>query len=191
MDASNVRVGAPGNDLHYNLTGFGAAQVVTQNFPATPGFPIGPWFNPNTSGNNSNWVSVTTDASASQAATDFVYTTTFDLTGYTYKGITLTGEFAADNSAVVSLNGTNIGTVSGFSSLTGFSTSNLALFLPTVNTLTFTVTNGGGPTGLIVNNPTLTFASPELNGSGVPALFLAAGVLLLSDGKRRNNSVPA
>lgn len=77
-------------------------------------------------------------------------TPVLDLTGFDASTASFSGRFAADNSAVALLNGTAIGTSSGFSSFSSFAAT--TGFNAGLNTLSFVVTNlkqnGGNPTGL-------------------------------------------
>ena len=77
--------------------------------------------------------------------------TTFNLTGMDPSTASLSGWAAADDSAVVKLNGVQLASIAGFGSPTNFSLS--SSFVAGVNTLDFVVTNGGSsasPTGLRV-----------------------------------------
>lgn len=86
------------------------------------------------------------------------YDISFNLAGLNPATAVIAGQFAADNNAVIYLNGASTGITSptlGFSSFTPFTVS--SGFLPGLNTLEFQVTNFadvapfGGPTGLQVN----------------------------------------
>jgi len=83
----------------------------------------------------------------------YTWTMTFDLTGYNAATASFNAQFAADNTAVVYLNGNQIGTSSGFSSWSTFSAS-AGHFVAGLNTLSFEVINqaqgAGNPTGLRV-----------------------------------------
>src|SRR5207249_2044082 len=76
--------------------------------------------------------------------------TTFDLTGFTPTTAVLTGQFAADNSVTIKLNGNTVGpTAPAFDTWTSF-TINTG-FVSGINTLDFIVNNVSGPTGLRVD----------------------------------------
>ena len=85
----------------------------------------------------------------------------FDLTGFNSATATLTGQFAADNSAVIKLNAVIVGTTaSTYSAWTPFTIS--SGFVAGVNTLDFMVTNDpsdASPTGLRV----------DLSGTATPS----------------------
>jgi hypothetical protein len=93
-----------------------------------------------------------TDQTASGGAPsgNVAYETKFDLTGNDLSKIKISGGLAADNSVTVYLNGANAGVIApSYASLTAFTLT--SGFVQGVNTLDFVVTNGTGPTGLIVN----------------------------------------
>jgi subtilisin family serine protease len=113
-------------------------------------FPIGPWLS---DGPNSKWIAPRSDAGNGNAAGNYTYKTTFDLTGLNPATAVLSGQFAADNSAIILLNGAQVGSASpGFGSFTPFTIS--TGFISGVNTLDFVVNNapfsGINPTGLRV-----------------------------------------
>ena len=118
----------------------------------------------------------------------YTWTTTFNLNGYDATTASLSGQFAADNSAVVYLNGNLIGTSSGFSSWSAFSAT-ASSFVAGVNTLSFVVTNQaqdfGNPTGLRVEFLSSNVAAvPEADSY---ALMLA-GLGLMGLVVRRKNA---
>jgi hypothetical protein len=111
--------------------------------------PIGSWMY---DGPNSKWIAPRADAGNGNAQGSYTYRTTFDLTGFNPATAQLTGQFAADDSAIIKLNGVAVGISSpGFGPFTPFTISNG--FIPGVNTLDFVVSNGPptpNPTGLRV-----------------------------------------
>ena len=101
----------------------------------------------------------------------YVYRTTFNLMGFDPSTATITGGWSSDNAGVsIFLNGVDTGNpptnfiqfAMGFApfSITGS-------FVPGINTLDFTVNNGGGPTALRV----------EMTGTAVPVPVPGAVVL--------------
>lgn len=113
----------------------------------------------------------------------YVWTLTFDLTGYDTSVGFIQGRWAADNFGSVWLNGEQIGVSAGFDTWSGFYASNY-LFNSGVNTLEFKVTNlalaSGNPTGVRV----------EFTGSEVPepesyALLLGSLGVLGAIARRR------
>lgn len=142
----NTGTGASGTqDANYLLNGTSNGYVTQNNV-----WPIGPWL-ANTS--TSKWITPTANQAESFDATangTYTWTLSFDLTGYDASTAKFTGKFAADNSAVVQLNGITIGTSNGFGSFSEFAAT--SGFNPYKNIISFIVTNtaqnGGNPTGL-------------------------------------------
>jgi hypothetical protein len=154
-------VGADGNllaagsvDPHYKITtspdtDFPGpdAQVLNDAWPVAAGV----WL---LNGPDSKWIAPQADQSTGNAEGDYVYETTFDLTGYDLKTISLVGQWAVDNSGTdIVLNGTSLGlTTPGFNAFTPFTIT--SGFLPGKNTLDFKVNNlpaTPNPTGLRVD----------------------------------------
>lgn len=164
VDNSNVAL-APGSiDPHYTLTT--SADATNGPGPnAYVGNPIpGPWM-ANTS--TSQWDTPNPNGNFNLAVGTYVYTETFTLAPG-FGTAQLSGQWATDNQATMSLNGnvisTTPSTIASFQTFTPFSTSNPAFFTTGTNTLTFTVTNAGAspnPTGLRVEISGSTNAVPE------------------------------
>lgn len=107
--------------------------------------PTPPWANPLP---HSNWISLQADCTTSLAnSTNYQYTTTFTLPA-NHPGVWISGRVLADDSVTIQLNGNTIFTGGNFSSATSFSSHNAAFFTTGTNTLTFTVNNVTGPSGL-------------------------------------------
>lgn len=158
-------------DTNYALTSttaaagsLGAYGYVTEN----GSFPLAGNWMPNDT--TSSWLTPTANQARTYDASSngtYTWTTTFDLTGFDATTASLTGRFAADNSAIAYLNGVQIGTSSGFTSFSAFSAS--SNFVAGVNTLSFVVTNlrqaGNNPTGIRVeflsSDVTAVTAVPE------------------------------
>ncbi len=143
----NTGTGVSGSkDVNYVLNGTSNGYVTNNGT-----FPLaGNWL-ANT--DTSKWITPSLNQGQSfDAAANGTYTwnLTFDLTGFDASTASFSGRFAADNSAVALLNGTAIGTSSGFSSFSSFAAT--TGFNAGLNTLSFVVTNlkqnGGNPTGL-------------------------------------------
>ncbi len=141
-------------DLNYKLSvsassgTFGPYGYVT----SSSGAPVGGWLANTTT---SKWITPTTNAGQSfDPASNGTYTWTlnFDLTGFNAATASFAGRLAADNSALVMLNGVQVGSAGGFSSFTNFGAN--SGFISGANTLQFVVTNlkqsSGNPTGLRV-----------------------------------------
>jgi hypothetical protein len=167
-------------DSHYSIVsspdGSGPnAYVVLSN-----SFPIPPWL---TNGPNSKWIAPRADAGQGNAAGAFNYRTTFDLTGFNPTTALLMGQFAADNSAIIKLNGVPVGASPGFAVFRPFTIS--TGFITGVNTLDFLVTNdpyaSANPTGLRVEISGT--ATPVSSGSpiGIYNTGVTASNLLAAD----------
>lgn len=130
------------------------------------GFPdAGPWVGGDTS--VSKWISPFADEARSLDPTKngvYVWTLTFDLTGYDTSVGFIQGRWAADNFGSVWLNGEQIGVSAGYGSWSGFFASHY-LFNSGLNTLEFKVTNlalsSGNPTGVRVEFTASDVPEPE------------------------------
>ncbi|MHC1762959.1 MAG: immunoglobulin domain-containing protein [Verrucomicrobiia bacterium] len=115
-------------------------------------------------GPDSKWIAPQADQSVGNAPGDYVYRTTFDLTGHDPARIQLVGAWAVDNAGTdIRVNGTSTGiTSAGFNSLTPFTIS--SGFVAGINTLEFLVNNAGdaaNPTGLRVDLKAISVAPPS------------------------------
>ncbi len=135
-------------DTNYLLNG------TTYGYVSSNGtFPLaGNWL---TNTSTSKWITPAVNQGASFDPTTngtYSWKLSFDLSGFNASTASFSGQFAADNSAVVKLNGVQIGGASGFSSFYNFGAT--SGFNSGVNTLEFVVTNfaqgSGNPTGLRV-----------------------------------------
>jgi hypothetical protein len=96
----------------------------------------------------SNWDSLQADCTTGLAGgANFQYSTTFRLPA-NRRGVAIAGNVLADDSVVIQLNGNTIFSGGGFGSASAFSSNNAAYFTTGTNTLTFTVYNVTGPSGL-------------------------------------------
>ena len=184
VDNAGALLGDSVNDPHYTITvdpqGAGDATVPND------GFPIPPWL---ANDANSRWIGPATDHDANGAAGDYTYRTTFTLpANANLASVSITGNWATDDGGLrISLNGTNTNNPpsAGFSGYTAFTINDAnADFVVGTNTLDFTFNNGGGPTGLRVDDMTGTFTViPE---PAALSLIAVAGAGLL--GNRRRSS---
>jgi len=118
----------------------GSSQAATVCSNLVPG-----WANPLA---GSNWDSLQADCTTSLAGgANYQYSTTFTLPA-NRPGVAISGQVIADDSVVIQLNGNTIFTGGGLVAATAFSSNNAAFFTTGTNTLTFTVNNVTGPSGL-------------------------------------------
>jgi hypothetical protein len=126
-------------------------------------FPFPPWL-PNTA--NGQWIGPQVGGNEQNDAPGlYTYTETFNLSAFTLATVVLSGDFAADNSAEIFLNGVDTGI--GTTSLSSTTPINLSSgFVQGLNTLSIVVTNNPGSTG----NPSGLFVELSGNGSiaGIP-----------------------
>lgn len=173
-------------DTNYSLTVTNGNTVAgTHGYAADQvGWPdASPWIGSN---GTSKWLTPFQDEARSLDPVQngvYVWTLTFDLSGYDTSVGFIQGRWAADNFGSVWLNGEQIGVSSGFNSWSSFYASHY-LFNSGLNTLEFKVTNlalgSGNPTGVRV----------EFTGSEVPepagyALLLGGLGLLGAISRRR------
>lgn len=170
-------------DPHYTMT-VRTTQVVSAPLAATSagGWPIGPWIADNAL---STWIAPTgnslDDTEDNHPGDSYIYTTTFDLSGYRLNTVEISGRWATDfQGANIILNNVSL----GFVSLTPYTWSNFTLpqsrLRAGVNILAFVVSNDmreyENPTGLRVEM-TGTAAVPEpatlaLFGFGVGGMLV-------------------
>jgi len=119
----------------------GSSQQATVCANLTPG-----WANPLA---GSNWDSLQADCTTSLAGNvNDQYSTTFNLPA-NHPGVSISGNVLADDSVTIQLNGNTIfSSGGGYGTPTAFSSNNAGFFITGQNTLTFTVNNVTGPSGL-------------------------------------------
>jgi len=135
-------------DPHYTLISVPGGPTQTRIITSAGGFPIGPWLGDNSV---SRWIGPNSDDDLDGPVGDYIYRTTFDLTGFNLSTVVINGQYATDNSGFIRLNGNVVGPSSpfvGYDHWTSFSLN--SGFTSGINTLDFVVNNGGGPTGLRV-----------------------------------------
>lgn len=174
-------------DAHYTVSG-GAATFAVND---AQGF-IGSWLGPNTT---SEWITPLlgpgNTASSATPGGDYLFTTTFDLTGINLSTSFIAGHITADNGINgILINGHSTGfTVGGpfagtYSGFTPFSIT--SGFQAGINTLTFDVVNGSGPVGLRVDYIGSTFLASAVPEPQTWMMLLAGlGVITSALGRRR------
>ena len=137
-------------DSHYALVsvpgGTSSVRVATN----ANGYPIGSWIGDD---GLSAWIGPASDDALNGPGGQYVYRTTFDLTGFSAATAALGVRWSTDNDGVdVLLNGRSLGVTTSFDQwaygLVSFSVT--SGFVDGINSLEFVVNNGGGPTGLRV-----------------------------------------
>ena len=178
---STGALAAPGSvDSNYtlvsNAAGTGSSAFVGTNRPGT-------WVG-NTA--TSQWISPTANSGALLVGGVYDYRTTFSLAGLDAATASITGQVASDDSVVILLNGTAVGSFSGFTSLAAFTIN--SGFVAGLNTLDFVVTNTlalpTSPTGLQVNITSAT-ANAVVPEPASIVLVSLGGIALAGFGLRR------
>lgn len=166
----NTGVGANGAllpagavDPHYTLTVSADPNYSGPNAMVTDsnGFPFPIWM---VNGPSSQWIAPRTDVGAGNSPGNYVYTTTFDLTGFDLSTVVLSGQWSTDNSGLtIVLNGVELPYTTPVQAFFGWYPFTIAGgFVNGTNTLQFVLNNAGcsscsvNPTGLRV----------EISGSG-------------------------
>jgi hypothetical protein len=167
-------------DTHYVLVAGSVDTSPLRVANSSNGFPIGPWLGDDAL---SAWIGPCCDPALADAAGEYIYRTTFDLTGLDPATAIINGLWSMDDSPVdIFINGNAIGASgSGFGTFAPFSVT--SGFVAGLNTLDFAINNLTGPTGLRV----------EMTGSAnapEPAsfLFLSAGLAAFGLIRRRVSS---
>ncbi|MCX5806268.1 MAG: VPLPA-CTERM sorting domain-containing protein [Proteobacteria bacterium] len=136
----------------------------------------------------SNWIGPQAHAAglSSDPEGAYSYKLNFSLTGLNPNSASISGKWAADNSAELLLNGKSMATVGGFGSLESFLLTG-PNFINGINTLEFKVTNysgdyyWGNPSGLLVSGLQGTASSVPLP----PSVWLLGSSLIGLVGFRR------
>lgn len=163
-------------DTNYKLNGTSFGYVSTDNL-----WPVGTWL---ANSATSKWITPLANQAASfdpSSNGTYSWKLNFDLSGFNAATASFSGKFAADNRAIVKLNGVQIGSAAGFGSFYNFSAN--SGFNSGANTLEFVVTNlaqnGGNPTGLRVEflqSQVAAVPEPETYAMFLAGLGLMGGI---------------
>jgi hypothetical protein len=144
LDAGNNLISTGGvTDAHWTATvdptydPTGTAQTV---YPNNADWGSGGWLG---NGPNSDWIARNANVTNNGPA-PYMFTRTFDLTGFNPATASITGSWAIDDAGTLSLNGHVLATLGSgaWGALTPFSVSGgSGDFLPGLNTLTITITS--------------------------------------------------
>jgi len=182
VDANGTPRANLASETHYTLVGVPAGGVTGLRVATSAnGFPIGPWVGDNAS---SAWIGPDSGGANDLGgpAGQYDYRTTFDLSGFNPKTVSIAGLWSVDNAGIdILINGVSTGNtigdpasgdVQGFRSFYAFNVTNG--FLSGVNTLDFIVLNQSGPTGLRVQAAGMAEVPEPISlavlGSGLLAL---------------------
>ncbi len=180
VDDQGTRLSDGSLEQHYFLTGtLSTAYVFHEGAPDNVGAQ-GVWATPTV---DAMWIGPSGGTMYAPEG-DYVYTLTFDLSGFDPANVTISGQWSSDNGSSIYLNGVKTQYERYFSDW--FSLQNFSIedgFLPTINTLEFHVNNAyttpgaDNPTGLLVQN---LQATPE------PATLLLLSSVSLLLHRRKN-----
>ena len=164
-DGSTLAAGT--TDSHYNL--IYNPDGISETSTATT--PNAAWANPV----NAGWISTGASGNTDMSSGVYVYETTIDLTGYDPTTTVLSGLIAADDSVYIYLNegGSALFSSTGYSSPTNFSIN--SGFVSGINQVDFVVVNNYGPSGLLVENGSLTASAVTPEPSSL--LLLGTGMI--------------
>mgnify|MGYP001277135611 CR=1 FL=1 len=181
VNDSGMALGSGDTDTHYTL--------VTPDGPATPiATAPNPWWV--VPGSNSMWIGPTLSNVTDTVGT-YTYSMSFSLTEEEIP-LSLTGQWATDNTGVILLNGNSTGFSRSepdtFYSLSDFQFDGSLLNVG-VNTLTFVLENtpvvsGPNPTGLLVTNLALNYPASPIPAPGAVVL-VSLGTCVIGFVRRR------
>ena len=186
VNAAGVPLANGTVDPHYTLTSN------DPNFPGPNAYAVAP--NAAWTGNTaaSKWISIQASTQGANDAT-YTYTTTFTLAGAAPSTATLSGTWAADDSVVLDLNGTQVATypAEAYGKLAAFTVPAGSPFVLGTNTLAFiTVNSGGGPTGLQVATISGTATGCTLDSECSAAQFCDTQTFVCTGKLANGNAIP-
>jgi len=152
-------------DLHWTVDG---SPAVVGDAATVPGN-----YHPNTA--NSHWITKgIADLTSFKDATQFIFETTFDLTGLDPSTAVLSGNYDVDNTGVILLNGVSTGYSCLLIDQICFQPFNPFTinsgFVSGINTLTVVLNNAGGPMALLLD---VHGTADPIDNTPTPAAFCA------------------
>jgi len=160
-------------DASYTVSGPGIAGTVAAN-------NIIPHPNWATAPGGTSWIG-TENGDVKVDAGNYLFTTTFDLTGYDHATASILGDWAIDNSAQFRLNGMLLQSQVGFGALSSFNLNTAFVAgLNMLEVLVFNADNRLSPMGLLIANSNIDArisavplpAALPLYGAGIAAMGL-------------------
>lgn len=150
LDSSGQVLADGAVDPHYQLI-FSSAPLYPGPDAVVVDTQVSPVDNWISSGVTSKWISIRADAATHNPEGAYIYRTTFDLTGFDFASVILTGRFAPDDVGSILLN--NVATHVGVCCYYQWASFTISSgFVTGMNTLDFVADNsGGGPTGIRVD----------------------------------------
>ncbi len=185
VDDTGALLGAGVVDPHYQI--FESADPAfpgPEAFTLTAGFPVGPWL---AEGPNSRWIAPQASQATGNEPGNYIYRTTFDLTGFDPAKARISGQWTSDNAGVdVLLNGVSLWISQGgnFGAFNDFLIE--TEFMDGLNTLDFVVNNAGdavNPTGLrveMIGTVELPGEPPRLINQPVGTTVIVGDPVMLS-----------
>jgi hypothetical protein len=148
-NAGTVLANATLNDPHYVLTSVaGNSTTQTRIRTSVGGYPIPPYLGDNAL---SAWIGPNNSNDLSGPVGNFIYSTTFDLTGFDLNTVSIAGLWSSDNQGLdILINGVSLGFTSANTQFAiGFASFLInSNFVSGINTIDFVIFNDGGPTAL-------------------------------------------